>query len=809
VNALLRDLRHAARSLRKSPAFTAATVLTLALGLGGNTGLFALVNRIVLQPLPYPEPESLVVFHWNSQGGVAHACPPGKFLFWQQESRAFDHLAAYEIQSSGATLVGGAEPEYVDSLRVSAHFFRTLGVRPSLGRDFLPAEDAPGAAAVAVLSHGLWRRNFGADTSAIGRSLRLGDQTYEIVGVAPAGFEFTPEADLWTPLKAAEDPHARGNLYAMVGRLGPEFSRLEAQREADALFAAYQRESPLADGEEIGVFLGDFKAWLVGDTRRDVLLLFTAGILVFLICCLNLSNLLAARLAAREGEAAVQLALGAGWRRVLKARATEYLLMAFVASVLGWAVARAAVAAVLVLSPYPLPRAEEVQVGLAEALFTSTAALLAVLLVGIVPALRATRADPGSRLRALAGVRGGTVGKSRRRLGRVLVVSEVALSLAVLVAAWDLIGTFLRLRSVDPGFRAENVLTFQVPLQAEKYRSSRATLAFSEELLRRLRELPGVVDAASVTSLPLTTGLNVPAYAEGSAIDQDFEVEYRAVSPDYFRALGIPVRGRGFTVRDGADAAAVAVVNATLARRSWEDDALGRRTWIARGLGELADRPREVVGVAGDVHDLALGSPPRPTVYVPQAQVPDALGAVINGAFPLSWVVRLERPGSVVNDLRRLVREVDSHQAVASVEPLTEVVADSLLRERFYATSLALLAGLALWLTLLGIYGVTSQQVTERTHEIGLRMAVGADRWEVRRMIVGEVAVLSLVGIGLGMPMALALNRLMGSLFAGVGAGLSATFLAAALVVMSIALLAGYLPARIATRVDPLVVLRG
>ena len=551
---LLDDLRLAGRALRKSPGFAAATVLTLALGLGGNTGLFSLVHGILLRPLPYPDPQSLVFFHWPTRGGTAHACPPAKFLFWQGRSRSFAALTAYEIKSSGTTLLGGAEPEYVNSLRVSADFFRNLGVRPVLGRDFLAEEDLPGGERVAVLSHDLWRRSFGSDTSVVGRSVRLGEQTYEVVGVMPESFVFESAADLWTPLQAAAEPGAQGNLYAMLGRLAPGVSPRAAQREADALFAAFQRESPLADEEGVGVSLGEYKDWVVGDTRRDLLLLLSAGGLVFLICCINLSGLFAARLAAREGEIAVRLALGGGRRQVLEAIAVEHLLMVLAASLVGWALARGVVAGALALSPYPLPRADEVHVGVAEALFAAAAGLLAVVLVGVVPTVRAIRADPNARLRALAGRRGGGAGRPGRRLGKLLVTGEVALSLAVLVAAWDLVGSFLRLRAVDPGFRVENVISFQVPLEGERYRSSRATLAFSEELLRRLGELPGVVDAASVTNLPLETGLNVPVYAEGSAETADFEVEYRAISPDYFTTLGIPVRGRGFSRADGADA---------------------------------------------------------------------------------------------------------------------------------------------------------------------------------------------------------------------------------------------------------------
>jgi predicted permease len=810
MEGLFRDLRAAGRALFKHPGFAAATVVTLALGLGGNTGLFALVHGILVRPLPYPESASLVFFHWQWQGGTLHACPPAKFLYWGERSRSFASLSAYQVKSSGATLLAGAGPEYVGSLPVSADFFRTLGVRPALGRDFLAAEDAPGGEPVAILSHDLWRRSFGADPSAVGRSVRLGDRNYAIVGVMPAGFAFEPAADLWTPLRAAAEAAARGNTYAMLGRLAPGVSRQRAQEEADGLFATFQRESPLADPGEAGVALGDFKAWVVGDTRGDLLLLWSAGGLVFLICCINLSSLLAARLASREGEIAIRLALGGDRRQVLRAAAAEHLLLVFAASIAGWAVARGVVAGALALSPYPLPRAHEVRVGAVEALFAAAAALVAVVLVGAVPTLRALRLEPGARLRALAGERGGAVGGPRRRLGKVLVVAEVALSLAVLVAAWDLVGGFLRLRAADPGFRAENVLTFKVPLAADRYRSSRTTVAFTEELRRRLGELPGVVAAAAVTNLPLETGLNVPVYAEASAEAGDFEAEYRAVGPEYFAALGIPVRGRAFGRSDGADAAAVAVVNATLARRAWGvDGTLGRTLWIARGLGALSDRPREVVGVAEDIRDLALGAATPPTVYVPQAQVPDALAAIVNGAFPLSWVVRLERPGAAAGDLRRLVREVDPHHAVASVRPLADIVAGSTVRERFYASLLALLAGLALWLTLLGVYGVTAQAVSHRRHEMGLRMAIGADRRQVRTLVLREVGILTLLGIGLGVPLAFGLNRLVGGLVVGAQSEVFGSLAAAGPLVLVVALAASYLPARAVTRIDPAAALRG
>lgn len=812
MRTFLTDLRLALRTLVRTPTFSLAFIVTLALGIGGVTAFFSVVHGVLLQPLPFPESSSLVDFHWRSGEGVTYATSAAKYRFWEEHSESFDAVAAFALKGAGVTLVGGNETEYVRSLGVSGDFFRTLGVTPVIGRGFTAEEDRPGGPCAAVLRHELWQEVFGGDPGVTRRKVQLGERSCAVVGVMPEDFRFQPTADLWTPLQLGAETRGGANLYGMMARLDDGVSREGAQSEAETLFARFLAATPEEDrtGAETGVVLGPLKERLVGDLRQDLLLLFGAGALVFLICCINLSNLVVTRASQRAQETATRVALGAGWSSLLRETVVEISLISLVAAAVGWLLARTLVPVMLALHPDSLPAIAEVQVGAAEVLFALAATFVAILLVAVVPVLRVARGGLASTLRS-AGSKSSEVGVSGRRLGRWLVVGQVALSLAVLMGSFALIGSLLELRGVDPGFETEDVWTFQVPLQDSRFASPAATWSFATNLQTRLRKLPGVQSTATASSLPLEPGLNVPLHVEGFSQDGNTALEYRAVSPGYFETLGIPVlRGRGFDSQDGTDGAPVVIVNETLAERFWGTrDALGETVEIAKGLGALEDAPRRVIGVVADVRDVDLGSDPEPILYVPQPQVPQALLAVILQSFPLSAMVELDRGKLAVADLRRIVREVDSRQAVATVRPLSDLIRQSLVREQFYTLLLGLFGGLALVLTALGIYGVTSSQVSQRTQEIGLRMAVGARISGVLRMVVGEALKLAAFGILLGIPLAFGLRRLIEGLIPEtVRGGGAPIFAVVALVMALVAVLASFFPARRAARVDPIVILR-
>jgi predicted permease len=802
------DLRQALRSLAQRPTFCVAAILTLALGVGSITGFFSVIHNVVFRFLPYPEARSLTYFHWKTERGLAHLSSFDAYRFWRDESRSFAALAAYDAQGTGTTLRVGDVAEPVRSLRVSPGYFEVLGINPTIGRTFKRADERSGTAPVVMISHRLWRERFGADPSILGRPVTLGTRTATVVGVMPADFRSFPEADVWLPLPAADFGEKRARLFSVIGRLKNGVSREQAQSEASSLFASYQpvtRGPSTDDGG--GVVLTSYKSWIVGDVRRDLLILFGAGGLVFLICCFNLFNLCLTNEVCRAGSTAVRVALGARRRDLVKNAVAEYAVLGLGALVIGAALAASAVPQLMRLSPDGLPRADKVGLGPLEWGFALALGTVAVVFVGSIPLLRLAQLHRNGWYKILVDSRS-VVKASTRRLGRTFVTGEVALSLAVLLPAFTMIEAFNHLRSTDPGFQAAGVITFQLPFQAESGEAAGRISRFSDQLAERLGSRGDVVTVATASSLPLETGLNVPIQLAGEPGDRPLSIEYRAVSPEYFVTLGIPVQGRTFGSADHAEAAPVAIVNEAFTRLYPGRSMLEETIWIARDLGELSDRPRQIIGVAGDVRDVALGESPQPTVYVPQAQVPAGMAEVIRQSFPLAGLVKLNGDGLSQADLRDLVRQVDPRQAVIRYRPLNEVLSSSVARERFYAALLGLFAFLTLGMTGLGLYGVASGFVGQCGREIGLRMALGADVGRVLRMVMKESLGLSLKGILLGIPLAFGLHKLIASLIPGFTIDRVSSLAWAGAALGFLALAASALPARRATRIEPAVVLR-
>jgi putative ABC transport system permease protein len=803
VESLLKDLRYGARMLVKHPAFTVVAVLTLALGIGANTAIFSVVNAVLLRPLPYAEPDRLVNVGWHWGRGVGDTVSGAVYDFWKTNSLSFEESAGFAATNSGFNLSGGDEPERVRGLRVSEGFFRVLKVNPARGRGFLPEEDRPGEPLVAVISDGLWRGYFGGDPAAVGRQVQVNGQGCTIVGVLPAGFQFEVPADVFLPMQLRVNPKDQGRNTNMIARLKPGVSIEQAQADMDRILGEFRGAYPgHAVSNERGVLLVPYHEHVVGDAGRVLLLLLGSAALVLVIACANVANLLLARSSSRAGEIAVRLALGAGRLRLIRQLMTENFLLALTGAAVGLLLAVWAMPMLLALSPEGLPRSGEIELDAQALLFALLLSLLTSLVFGIAPAVQATRLDLNQSLKAASG-RSGASRLSVRGRG-LLMVSEVALSLVLLIGAALLIKSFMNLRAVELGFDPENLTTMQLSLNTTKYQDSPQVWGLQQRVLDRISALPGVTSAATVPGLPMERGLNYFIAADDQQPGQSgVSVELRAISPGYFRTLGVALRrGRDFTAADNHAGLPVVVVNEELARRFWEDD-----DPLAHHV-TFNDRKWQVVGVAANIKEMGLDLPVRPTAYVPVAQMPEGLTRASNRWFLTSWIVRTAGPADLSAALRGIVREVDPDLPVANIRPMTQVVSGSIAHQRFVMTLMGIFAGLALLLTAVGLYGVLSYQVSQRTQEIGIRMALGAQAGSVIRLVVGQGMMLTLGGVGLGLAAAFVLTRLMSSLLFGVSATDPVMFSLISLLLVTVALAACAIPARRATRVDPIVALR-
>jgi predicted permease len=802
LEAIIQDVRYGARMLVKHRGFTFIAVLTLALGIGVNTTIFSVVNAVLLRPLPYPEPERLVQVTWLLGDGSGESLSGAVYAFWKENTRSFEEAAGYAPTNSGFNLSGGTEPRRAQGMRVSEGFLRVLGVNPQLGRGFTAEEDRPNGPCATVISDGLWRDYFGGDAAAVGRQVELNGRGCTVVGVLPAGFQFEEPIDLLLPLQLVVYPTDQGRNTSMIARLRRGVSREAAQTEAAALFPEFKRAYPdHAHQRDRGVGLVPYQQAVVGDVGRVLYLLSGAVAFVLLIACANVANLLLARSTRRRGEIAVRLALGASRGRLVRQLLTESVLLSLVGGIAGLCVALWFVPFVTAISPGQLPRLGEVRLDSQAVLFALAASGVTSLLFGISPALQATRVNVSGALKEAAGKDGAAGAGGRMR--SLLVVSEVALSLVLLVGAGLLIKSFIRLQAVELGFAPDNLTTMQVSLNSTKYRTTEQVWELQRRVTERLRALPGVEAVATVSSLPLERGLNNFLSLDGPEARAGISVESRGVSPDYFRTLGISLRrGRGLTDEDKQNAPAVVVVNEALVRRLFPDrDPLGAQVYIDKSF-------RQIVGVAADIREKGANLPATPTVYVPAPQVSDGMTVATARWFLTSWIVRTSGPVNLGAALRAALHEADPQLPVAKIRPMTEVVSASLTSQRFITTLMGGFAALALALTAVGLYGVLSYQVSQRTHEIGLRMALGAQARDVLKMVIRQGMILVLVGVGVGLACAVALTRIMSNFLFDVTVTDPATYAAIALLLTTVSLVACYIPARRATRVDPMIALR-
>ena len=811
METLLSDLRFGFRMLRKAPGFTIVAVTVLALGIGANTAIFSVVNAILLRPLPFQDPERLVQL-WHVPppksfpGMTRFSVSPANYLDWANQNHSFEQMAIYGFMSFNLT--GRGEPESILGIRVSPDFFSVLRAQPLLGRIFSPEENAAGRGNVVVLSHGLWQTHFGSNPNMVGQAISLNNQSYTVVGIMPARFGFPTSSDpkfqpqMWTPLAwTDEDRAVRGNHnYFVIARLKPEADVKQAQAEMTTISSRLQQQYP-ADDKGWGAVVVALREELVGKVRPALMILLGAVGFVLLIACANVANLVLLKTLARQKEIAIRTALGASSLRVLRQVLSETLLLSLTGGVLGLFVAHFGVRLIVAFLAQQLPRAADISLDISVLAFTLVVSLLTGVIAGLVPAFRATQTNKNDSLKQ--GLGRTDADSSGNRTRSVLVVSEVALSLVLLIGAGLMIRSLSRLRSVDPGMDPHNVLTASIALSRVKYAQPVQQAAFYDQLLQRVRSLPGVESASGIDSLPFGGGGSTqPIAVQGRPMvpmSEQPEVAVRLIEPEFIHTMRIPLlQGRTFNNADTADRPEVILISQAMAKRIWPgENPIGKRLTLTFA----PEKSREVVGVVGDVKQDGLDvTEPIATLYAPMAQ----------SARPFMTLVArtASQPTALASAIVNAVHEVDREQPVLEVITMNEIVADSLSHQRFNMLLLGAFAGLALLLAAIGIYSVLSYSVRRRVGEIGVRMALGAQRGDILRMILGQGTKLALTGTGIGIAAAFGLTRLMASQLFGVTVTDPVTFLSVAFLIVLVALAACYIPARRATKVDPIVALR-
>ena len=820
MSTFTQDVRLALRVMGKSPSFTAIAVSALALGIGANTAIFSVVSGVLLQPLPFKDPDRLMTVGRSfKDGGLGGASVP-KYMVWRQTSQVFDAMTAYDFAGPGLNLSTGDKPEQVKGIHVSAEFFEVFGATPFAGRTFSKDEDRPGGPRLAVISYVLWKRHWGGDPNVIGRPIVLNGEPFTLAGVLGHDFHSYPPADIWIPLQADPNSVNQGHYLRVAARLKPGVSLQTAKAQLKMAGERFRQIYPRWIQPDESVTAIPMKEDMVGDTKPALFILFGAVGFVLLIACANVANLLLARAASRAKEIAIRTALGAGRLRLVRQLLTESVMLSALSGVLGLVIGVWGVRALLSISPGDLPRIAE----LTEASFLSTIdyrmlgftlgiSVLTGVLFGLVPALQLSKPDLNSTLKETS---------SRSTTGRhhyarsVLVVSEVALALVLVIGAGLLIRTFVSLRAVNGGFDPHNMLTLQVSLNGERYGSTARVEVLTRKLLERIESLPGVVAATTSLGIPLEGGADMPFNIEGRAPVKGNpfhgDEQWRWACPDHFKALKVPLlRGRVFTLQDTAKAPAVLIINETMAKKYWpKQDPIGQRVTIGKGLGpEFADPTRQIIGVVGDVRENGLNTAAPSVMYVPMGQVPDGLTQLANRVSPTSWIIRTAvNPLTLVQAISREFLAVDNDMPPARVRTMEQVISEVTARQNFNMLLLAIFAAIALLLAAIGIYGVMSYAVEQRTHEIGIRMALGAGTPDMLRLVVIEGMRLAGIGVVVGLLTAFGLARLLAKLLFGVKPTDPPTYVAVALILSAVAFIACYIPARRASRVDPLIALR-
>ena len=811
---LLADIRYALRMMRSSPGFAAVALAALALGIGANTAIFTVVSSVMLAPLPYPQPDRIVRLgrKFPTQNGYSNSIP--KYMAWRQND-VFEEMAIYDQFGVTLTLGSGDPPAQMKALHVSRDYFRVFGAAPVLGRSFNATEDSPGGAQAAVLSNRLWRNRLGGDAQILGRAIVLNKQAYTVAGVMPPGFESDPPVDLWLPLQADPNTTNQGHYLAAAARLKPGVELSQARAEMKVAGERFRAANPKWMDKAESVAVVPMRESMVEDARTALLILLGAVAFVLLIACANVANLLLARAAVRQKELAIRSAVGASRWRMVRQLLTESVMLACMGGALGFALGAWGVRVLLLVAPGNIPRLTD-QEGVLRAIplldwrvaaFSAGVAALTGILFGLFPALHTANPDLASTLKE-----GGRSGSSlfHNRARSALVITEVALALVLLTGAALLIRSFAGLRSVDPGFNPHNVLALETSMAGSNYKTTAQVAAFTTDVVRRVEAIPGVQAAASAIMLPVSgMDVDLPFNIVGKTPAKgqyEGDEQYRSVSPHYFQTLQIPlVRGRVFGPGDTGNSPRVVLINGAMAKKYWaKQDPIGKVIVIGKGLGpQFDDLPREIVGVVGDVRETGLEDGNVGVMYVPQTQVPEGLTALANGVIPLSWAVRAAGdPMSLRAAVEREIRSVDGLMPISHTRSMDQMVTESLARRNFMMLLLSIFAGIALLLAGIGVYGLMSYSVERRTQEIGIRVALGAERQDVLRLIVLEGLKLAGIGVAAGLAVAYGVTRILGTLLFGVKAADPATFAVVAVAVAGIGLLAAYVPARRAAGIE-------
>jgi putative ABC transport system permease protein len=804
METLLLDLRYSIRTLLKTPGFSTVAIIALALGIGANTAIFSVFNAVLLRPLPYKDPAQLVMIYQSvpQKGDARRSVSPANFLDWKNQAQTFEQVAAF--LPFAANLTGIGEPERVQGALVSASFFSLLGVEPILGRGFVTQEEQRGSHRVVVLSHGLWQRCFGADRDVLGKVMSLNGNGYTVIGVMPPNFDFAERAleqtEFWAPLAlTAEQLTERRTYYLYVAaRLKPGSTLKQAKLEMDMIAHQLEQQYPEAN-TGLGVEVVLLHEALIGDIRPALAILLGAVVFVLLIACANVANLLLSRATARQKEIAIRTALGASRIRLIRQLLTESTLLSLVGGVLGLLLSDWGIQLLTAASRSYIPRVGEVAIDVWVLSFTLGISLLTGIVLGIAPAWGASKPDINESLKE--GGRGSMESSGRRRLRNLIVISEIALALVLLTGAGLMIKSFSRLQGVDLGFNPDHVLAMRIALPSYKYPTQQQEAAFFRQLLEQVKALPGINSAGAITDLPLSRWSTSVTFSVGggsATSGQESTANSRQISPDYFRTLSIPLlKGRGISDQDNERSTKVVVINQSLARQFWHDeDPIGGKII----LSDSSKTVLEIVGVVGDIRHRGPAEEIKPEIYVPYLQKPRSF---------LYLVARTDvDPLSLVPTIRSEVWAIDKDQPVTDVKTLEDFLSDAVSRPRLYALLLAVFAGLAIILAAVGIYGVMSYSVAQRTHEIGIRMALGAQPHDVLKLVVGQGMILAVIGIATGLVAAFALTRVVNSLLFQVSATDPTVFVGITLLLTMVVLLASYIPARRATRVDPIVVLR-
>lgn len=811
-----RDTIYGLRVMRKSPGFIAIAILALALGVGANTAIFSIVNAMLLHPLNYDDPDRLMMVWEKSAkrgfGEIPTSLP--NFTDLRTDGKSFEDLGAFV--DSSFNLTGGEQPERVIGVRVTATFLSMLGTRPMLGRLFLAGEDQSGAGRVLILSHHLWQRNFGANQNLVGKTVALNGDSYTVVGVMPPDFKLPPpfsatiassqyampRADFWVPLTPDALSQARdARTYFMIGRLKPGVTQVAAQAEMNLIASRLQKENPSIDADmEVSVI--PLRQQVTGDIRLALIVLFGAVGCVLLIACANVANLLLAKASGRQKEVAIRITLGATRARIVRQLLTESMLLGLAGGVLGSLLAVLVLRQLVIFSPASVSMPENIGIDRQVLAFTLLLSLFTSLIFGLAPALAASKSDLNETLKE--GGRGNTGSSAQNRMRGLLVIAEVAVALVLLIASGLMIKSFMRLQNVNPGFNTENLITLELELPESKYAGKDRQTAFQRQLVQHVADIPGVQSAATVDNLPFSgSEFNISLSMEGQpalGASERPRAFVRRVSENYFDTMKIPLRqGRAFAPTDNETTPGVAIINETAARRLWpNENPIGRR--FKRGAPDSKYPWWIVVGIVGSVSHTALEVASQPEMYLLSQQAPDA---------KLTLIAKTSSdPRTYVATVRREVSALDRDLPVSNIKFMDEIIAKSVAQPRVYALLLGIFAGLALILAAIGIYGVMAYSVTLRTHEVGIRMALGAQRMDVLKLIIKQGMILTIAGLVIGLIIAFAVTRVLASQLYGVSSTDPITFAVISVLLLLVALLACYIPALRATRVDPMIAVR-